>query len=180
MRQWFKTRLRTGDRGVAAIEFALILPVLALTVFGLFEITNLVFCHNKMNRTAQNISNIVTRGDVTKPQLDAMLKAAVLIAQPFNFTQSGNVIVTSVSKPSAILPPQVMWRDSYPGGTGASKINAGSLPGGLVLNTSQTVIFTEVFFTYSPILPGYVIQTSETSIYALAAAVPRKPPKYGP
>lgn len=176
MFQWIKMGLRTGDRGVIAIEFAIILPVLLLTLIGLFDVSNLVFCNNKMNRTAQDISNIVSRGNVTKPQLDSMLQTAVLIAQPFDFTtQNGaNVIVTSISKPSASLPAQINWRDSYPGGTGQSRISAGGLPGGLVLNPGQTAIFTEVFFTYSPLIPGYVVQSNETSIYALAAAVPRQ------
>lgn len=162
------------DKGVAALEFALTLPFLLLTIIGLYDINSLVFCNNKMNRTAQGISNIVTRGNVTKPQLDAMLQAAVYIAQPFNFTQSGNVIVTCVYQQNSSLPAQIMWRDSYPGGTSASKISANSMPSGLNLTNGQTVIFTEVFFTYSPLIVGYVLQSNQTQIYAVAAAIPRQ------
>lgn len=169
--------IKRADKGVAAIEFALILPVMALLFVGIFDVAELAFCNNKMNRTAQVMSNFVTRGsktgNLTKPQVDSLLRAAPLIAQPFNFVQFGNVIVTSVSKPSATQAAQVMWRDSYPGGTGGSKISAASLPGGLVLNTGQTVIFTEVFFTYQPLVPGYVIPAN-TNIYAVAAGVPRQ------
>jgi len=174
MFKWLRKKIRMGNRGVASIEFALVFPFLALVLVGLFDVSNLIFCNNKMNRTAQDISNVVTRGNLTKPQLDSILQASVLMAQPFDFTSSGNVIVTSVAKLSDNQPPQVMWQDSYPGGTGASQINLGSLPGDLVLNTGQTVIFTEVFFTYSPLIPGYVIQSNQTQVYALAAAVPRQ------
>ncbi|HUX78774.1 MAG TPA: TadE/TadG family type IV pilus assembly protein [Alphaproteobacteria bacterium] len=176
MYQWIKEKIGKIDKGVAAIEFAIILPFMLLTLIGLFDISEFIFANNKMNRTAQNISSIVTRGPVTKPQLDAMLQAAVLVAQPFNFTQSGNVIVTCVGVPTtpANAPPQVMWRDSYPGGTGGSKISASGLPGGLVLSVGQSAIFTEVFFTYTPLVPGYVLSSSQTEIYALAAAVPRQ------
>lgn len=169
-----KWQFRKEDKGVAALEFALMLPAVLITLIGLFDVTNLIFCNNKMNRTAQVINNIVTRGDLTKPQLDAMLQASVPIAYPFNFTRSGNVIVTSVVKTAANQPPQIMWRDSYPGGTGESRISPGSLPGGLSLNLNQTVIFTEVFFTYTPLIAGYILQPSQTQIYAVAAAVPRK------
>ena len=176
MYQWIKDRIGKIDKGVAAIEFAIILPIMMLTLIGLFDISEFVFCNNKMNRTAQDISNIVTRGPVTKPQLDAMLRASVLVAQPFDFAQSGNVIVTCVSVPTtpANAPAQVSWRDSYPGGTGGSKISATALPGGLVLNPGQSAIFTEVFFTYTPLVPGYVLNSTQTSVYALAAAVPRQ------
>ncbi len=176
MYHWFEKRMGRTDKGVAAVEFAIILPVLLLTLVGLFDISEIVYCNNVMNQTAQGISNIVTRGNVTKPQLDAMLQASVLLAQPFNFTQSGNVIVTAIGVPTtpANAPPQVLWQDSYPGGTGGSEISPSSLPGGLVLNPGQTVIFTEVFFKYSPLIPGYVLQSNQTSIYAVAAAVPRQ------
>ena len=82
--------------------------------------------------------------------------------------------MTSIAKPSANNPPQVMWRDSYPGGTGGSRIDPTNLPGGLTLNTGQTVIFTEVFFTYSPLASGFIIQASGSNVYALAVAVPRQ------
>ncbi len=96
MYHWLKKRIGRVDKGVAAIEFALILPVLLITFIGLVDVSELVFCHNKMNRTAQEISNIVTRAPVTKAQLDSMLAASVLIAQPFDFNQNGGVIVTCV------------------------------------------------------------------------------------
>lgn len=174
MRDVFKVNWKRADKGVAAIEFAIILPVLLLTFIGLFDVGEFIYCNNKMNRTAQDISNIVTRGDLTKPQLDALLKAASLTSQPFDFTAgSGNVIVTSVSNPSG-TSTQVMWRDSYPGGTSASRINPMSLPGGITLSAGNTVIFTEVFYTYAPLIPGYILQPSNTAVYAIAAAVPRK------
>ena len=174
MDKWLKLKIAKEDRGMAAVEFAIILPVLLLTLIGLFDIANFAYCHNKMNRTAQEINNIVTRGNVTKPQLDGLLRAAALIAQPFNFTTSGNVIVTSVAVVNANQGAQIMWRDSYPGGVGGSLINPASLPGGLVLNTNQTAIFTEVFFTYTPLITSYILSSSQTKIYALAAGMPRQ------
>ncbi|MBS0272582.1 MAG: pilus assembly protein [Proteobacteria bacterium] len=174
MQYWSSYRLKNQDNGVAAIEFALVLPVMLLTLIGVFDVNNLIYCNNKINRTAQQISNIVTRGNLTQPQLDSILsQVPPRIAQPFDFVQFGNVIVTAVSKPSASLPAQVVWQDSYPGGVGGSKINPASLPGGLVLNTKQTVIFTEVFFAYQPLIANYVI-SANTNLYAVAASVPRQ------
>jgi len=172
---YIKRNFTNQDKGVAAIEFAIILPVLLVILVGIFDITNLLFCYNKMNRVAQDISNIVTRGNLTKPQLDSILQSTPLIAQPFNFLQTGsNIIVTSVSTQNPNNQPQIMWQDSYPGGVGESRINPTSLPGGLVLNTNQTAIFTEVFFTYSPLIPGFLIPETTTNIYTLAAAFPRQ------
>lgn len=174
MGNWLSIMINQRDRGVAALEFALILPVLLLTLLGLFEISQLIYCENKMNRTAQTISNIVTRGDLTKPQLDSLLQTASLITQPFDFAKGdGNVIVTSVSNPTGVNT-QIMWQDSYPGSATGSLVNPTDLPGDLILNSGQTVIVTEVFFTYKPLFPGYILSPDGKEIYALALAVPRK------
>jgi len=176
MYKWIKEKIGRIDKGVAALEFTILLPFMLITLIGLFDVSELIFCNNKMNRTAQEISNIVTRGPVTEAQLDSMLQASVLIAQPFNFTQNGNVIVTAVGVPDtqAGAKTQVLWRDSYPGGTGGSQISASSIPSGITLSAGQAVIFTEVFYTFTPLLPGYVLSTTPQSIYAAAAAVPRQ------
>ena len=164
------------DKGVAAIEFALLFPVLLIMFVGIFDVSSLVFCRNKMVRTAQDVSNIVTRGDTTKSQLDSMLKAATLIAQPFDFNAFGNIIVTSVAHPDADpkKPAQIMWRDSYPGGTGQSRITATNLPGGVVVAPNETVIFTEVFFTFNPLFSASIVGLGQTNIYQIAVAMPRQ------
>jgi Flp pilus assembly protein TadG len=180
-------RLKKRDKGTAAIEFALLAPVLILTAFGLIEIANYVFSHTKMNRVSQGVSNIITRGNLTKPQLDALLVAAKQISLPFDFDTFGCVLVSSInqSNSNTSLPPSVMWTDSYPSGSGncgASRIttNLGNLPGGLVLNQNQTIITTEVFYKYQPLIPGYsygttpLIPNSLLDIYAYAIAVPRQ------
>lgn len=176
MEKLFKKIIKQEDKGVAAIEFALLFPVLLLMFVGLFDVTNLIFCHNKMERTAQDVNNIITRGDTTKSQLDDMLFAANYTAQPFDLKNFGNVIVTAVGHPDPdpAKPAQILWRDSYPGGTSGSRINAASLPGGLTLAPNDTVIFTEVFFKFQPVFPGYVVLSTQTDIYAIAAGVPRQ------
>lgn len=170
-----KHEIRKNDNGVVAIELAIILPILLLLFIGIFDISNFIFCRNKMIRTAQELSNVITRDDLTRPQLNSLLQGANLIAQPFNFQTSGKVIVTSISKQDSTKPPAIMWQDSYPSGATGSKVtNMNALPGNLVLGTGETIIVTEVFYTYQPTFPGYVLQSNQTAIYALAVKVPRK------
>ncbi len=186
MYQWLSEKLGRPDKGVAAIEFAIVLPVLLLTFIGLYDASSLIYSNNKMNRMAQDVNNMVTRGGnstnpLTAAQLDTILQnAPPLIALPFTFPgTTGKVIVTCVYQQAAPpLAPIIPWSDSSSGPlvvgkTTGSKINAASLPGGLTLSVGQSVIFTEVFFTYQPLIPGYVIEANKP-IYALAAAVPRQ------
>ena len=46
---------RRNDRGVAAIEFALILPILALLLLGCFEVPKLVLLYQKIARTSSGV-----------------------------------------------------------------------------------------------------------------------------
>ncbi|MBX9620718.1 MAG: pilus assembly protein [Alphaproteobacteria bacterium] len=171
----WKQKIKKEDYGTVAIELAIILPVLLLLFVGMFDISNFIFCRNKMNRTAQELSNVITRDNLTKPQLDSILQGANLIAEPFNFQTSGKVIVTSISKQDSSKPPAIMWQDSYPSGATGSKVtNMSALPGNIVLGTGETIIVTEVFYTYQPTFPGYVLKSGQTDIYALAVKVPRK------
>ncbi len=168
------SRFVRRDKGVAAIEFAIILPVLLLTFLGLYDVGELIYCNVKVNRTAQNLNNVITRGDLTNAELTSIMQAAPLLMQPFDFSGgNGNVIVTSVSNPSG-NGAQIMWRRSSPGGTGGSRVNPGALPGNLILSSNETIIFTEVFYTFQPFLPGYVLSLNTLQVYALAAGVPRK------
>ncbi len=173
------------DKGVVAIEFGILAPLLILTVFGLIEIGNYVFCNMKMNRVAQNIDNIVARGNVTRPQLDALLAAAIPTAYPFDFSDYGCVLVSSISQTNANTKttPTVEWTDSYPSGStgcSASRINPASLPGGLVLSQNQTIITAEVFYNYQPMIPGYkfngsgLLSTADMTVYAFAIGIPRQ------
>jgi len=166
-----KKFFKKEDRGIAAVEFALILPVLVLTLVGLFEVTWFMYCNNKMNRTAQEINNVIARGTLTLPQLQSILQASALIAQPFNFSANGNVIVTALSQ-SATPPNAILWRQSWPGSTGGSLISAGSMPAGMT--TGQVVLFTEVFYTYQPVIISGYFKITNVSVYAVAVSVPRQ------
>lgn len=171
---WEK-RIRREDRGLVAAEFAIILPVILVILIGLFDVSNLIICRNIMTNTAHELSNVITRGDLTKPQLDSILQGTPILVEPFDFQISGKVIVTSVSKQNSNQPPAIMWQDSYPSGATGSRItNMNNLPGSLILGTGETIIFTEVFYTYQPVFPGFVLKNSQTSIYAIATKVPRK------
>jgi uncharacterized protein (UPF0333 family) len=172
MFKFLKTIFKKEDKGIASVEFAILLPVLVLTLVGMFEVTWFMYSHNKMNRTAQQINNIVARDVLTLAQLQSILQASALISQPFNFSAFGNIIVTAVSKSVSPLPNIVLWRQSWPGGSGGSLITGSSVPSGI--STGQVVLFTEVFYTYQPVVISSYFSITNKSVYALAVAIPRQ------
>ncbi len=172
-----------AESGLAAIEFALSLPLMVALLLGSSEICMLLIKQEKSERIATTISDLVAQEKtLTTNQLNDILLAAGQEMLPFNFGEYGMVIITSVTQtgdPSISNPPKISWQ--YVGGGNYQNIsrvgnvgNPASLPAGFTLQVGDNIIVTEVFyknvalFTSSPStfkLP--------TTLYSLAVAKPR-------
>jgi Flp pilus assembly protein TadG len=70
-----------ADSGVAAIEFAIILPFMLLLYFGLLDLTGLISAHRKMTSTASVVADLTGQGSSTIPKAsitDYMLVAGMI------------------------------------------------------------------------------------------------------
>ncbi|MDG2479606.1 MAG: TadE/TadG family type IV pilus assembly protein, partial [Alphaproteobacteria bacterium] len=56
--------LRANDRGVAATEFALILPILILLLFGTVEIGNALLLDKKVTMASQTAADLIAQQKV--------------------------------------------------------------------------------------------------------------------
>lgn len=157
-------RFLAAREGVAAMEFALNLPLLLLLGFGGFEVSRFLLVNQKTDKIAYIVADVVaqsTSSTLTKTQLDQILTAAAQVMQPMTFGANGYVIVNSVSK-SGTNPAKVSWQHKG-GGTmtrasavGTSGNNA-TLPGGITISDKENVIVVEVFYQYSPLFgAGYM------------------------
>lgn len=63
-------RKRDGETGVAAIEFAIVLPVLLLLFFGMINLTSYVSVLRKASSAAELVADLVTRHDATITRAD--------------------------------------------------------------------------------------------------------------
>jgi Flp pilus assembly protein TadG len=93
-----------ADNGVAAIEFAFILPFMVLMFFGLLDITDAVSYNRRVTAAASAVGDLVAqnRTFVTKTAIDDYFKAATLIMKPkldtnlrvvvYGFRKTGNTI----------------------------------------------------------------------------------------
>ena len=74
-------RLRADSRGVSAVEFALIAPVILLLYFGLTE-----FCQaqKRVNHVAATIGDLIAQnGQLTSSEVTSFLQAGDLIMSPY-------------------------------------------------------------------------------------------------
>lgn len=150
-----KWRRNKSRRGLAALEFALTLPIWVTLVLGVADGTYCLLINEKVDRIAYSVSDIVTQyqDPVSLVTLNDTTSSASQIMDPYTFGANGMVIVSSVYKPTG-KSPVIQWqylgggtlvRSSRIGSTGGTA----SLPNGLTMNDGDNVIVTEVYYTFS-------------------------------
>src|SRR5258708_1134572 len=93
----FLNRLRRDRRGAAAVEFALIAPILILIYMGLAELCEAILAERKVEHAASAAGDVVAQGASTTPGLlTNFYGAANLILAPFP-TGAMQMRVSSVS-----------------------------------------------------------------------------------
>ena len=165
------------QRGVAATEFALALPIWIAMLLGCMDGAYMMLLSQRVDRIAYSVTDIVTQSErVTLADLDKILLAAGQLMQPFTFGTDGVVIITSLNKPAG-QGTQICWQH-IGGGSLARGSKVGtpghtpSMPHGLVLNDNENVIVAEVYYAFAPMFLNAGI-LSATDIYRVAIYKPR-------
>ncbi len=110
MLQVIKNFIR-GERGFAAGEFALWLPALLLIILGCFEATRYILIHQKLDRAASQVADLVGQSDgMTTAQLTAVYDAAIEQMMPYDLDTQGQIIVSSVFRLTGETDPKVAWQ----------------------------------------------------------------------
>jgi Flp pilus assembly protein TadG len=152
--------LADDARGVAAVEFALIVPILILLYFGVVELTQGVMAQQRTAHTSSTIGDLVAQSSsITAAEVDDIFSIGDTIMYPYPTTPLG-MRVSSVSE-NAQGVATVVWSR----GSGLTKLAANStVTDPNLANTispSQSVIIAEAQYTYtsvfSYIMPNPVV-----------------------
>jgi Flp pilus assembly protein TadG len=142
-------RLRGDRRGVSAVEFAMLAPVLIAMYFGLAEFCQGFMAQKRSGQSASIVADLITQRDaVTGAELDDLFNVGAQIMKPF---PAGPL---SLRASSVTRGNDDVNRVTWSRGKGMAARATGStvtLPTGLV-ERGQTVIFTESTYDYdSPV-----------------------------
>lgn len=149
-------RFFRDERGFAAAEFALWLPLILLILFGCFEATRYIMIHQKLDRAATQVADLVSQADaLTEGQLADIYNAAIAQMQPYDIETQGEIIVTSVFRTGG--DDMVVWQRNH-GSAGSSQVGAeggpASLPNNFSLTDNENTIVAEVLYNYEPVFFG--------------------------
>lgn len=147
-------RLLRSDRGGVMIEFGFAMPVLVLLMLGGVELGRYVLLHQKLDRTAMTVSDLVARvQSVTTAEVDTIFTAANLVMEPFTMGTQGTVVISSVKEDSG--SPKVIWQRSGAGtlsitSTVGTQGGSATITDNDLVDPDQAIIIGETYFQYTP------------------------------
>jgi Flp pilus assembly protein TadG len=166
-------RLVHDERGVSAVEFALILPLMVGLYFGCVEISDGVGADRKLSLTASTVANLVAQStSISATDMSNMLDAASAVMQPYS---SGALKITvSCLSIDANKAVSVKWSATR---NGTALSGTVSIPSDLQVANTQ-LIFTQASYAYTPTI-GYTI-TGTLNLSEQMYMMPRiSAPTYG-
>ncbi|MEF2552437.1 TadE/TadG family type IV pilus assembly protein [Aurantimonas sp. A2-1-M11] len=152
-------------RGVAALEFAIILPGLLLIYLGGFEASKALEASRKVESTAETVGNLVARNrTMTSIGLQNIYDISAAIMVPFP-TEGLTMIVTTVSV-DATGKGTVDWSRANTG----PALNPGdpyTVPPELVFDAATYLVVVTVSYPYNPVMDygGFFGGTKMTKEY---------------
>jgi Flp pilus assembly protein TadG len=160
------SRFKRDQSGIAASEFAIILPTMIALCFGAWEISNAYLVKKRADHAAATMADLVTQADsISQQGFNGIMEAVDSIMYPYeDHTQNLHLIGVNVDNRGRAT---VAWQFTKNGGTGLS---AASLPSGLVVPNSFYVI-AATRIAYEPIFGAEV--TGSINLEDQAIMVPR-------
>jgi Flp pilus assembly protein TadG len=147
-----------NEKGVSAVEFALIAPIMILIYFGCIELSLLMRADRRVTSTASGLGDLTARlVTADDSDMQELFDAAAVLMQPYD-AKNARLRITSVVD-DGDGTTRVGWSDGF----NIEPYSEGALitvPPGLV-TTPGSVIVSEVEFEYESSI-GFVINTSRT------------------
>lgn len=132
------------ERGVAAVEFALLAPFLMLLYFGLVEFVQAYQAQKRVSHVALSIADVVAQDrTTTDARLTDVMQAGVVLMTPFPQTSLRERVSSLTANASGVVSVDWTANRNWTGGS------APSVPAGY-LNPGESAIVTDVVYTYNP------------------------------
>ncbi len=156
-----QTRKFAGDRrGIAAIEFALLLPIMLVLFVGVTEVGQAISINRKVTITVRTVTDLVTQyAALSTTDMTTLLSASAQVMAPY---PSGNLTVTvSEVSTDSNSNATITWSASL-NGTAYTTGQKVTLPSGLS-QPNISLIWGQVQYKYTPVLGDKIIGTTPLS-----------------
>ena len=177
-RMWLRARysaisLLKDRRGIAATEFAIIVPIMLVMFFGTVEFSSAVAVDRKVTLVAQTLSDLTAQSTTVaaNPDLANFCAASAAILTPYSATPTKATISELYVDP-ATLQARVQWSYSCQGGAARAVSSTVTIPTAIAVGGSY-LILSEVSYLYTPTI-GYVMGKAGVNLSDVSYSRPRQ------
>jgi Flp pilus assembly protein TadG len=175
---------RWRDDGVAAIEFALIVPMVSIMFIGAVELSQALTISRRVKQAANATADLVARAEnkISQTEITDIMRAGSYIVAPYSQNPLRITLRNVTSSPTDATSSKQSWTCVY-NGTGSQLAcqctnTTYNLPSGLV-STNDSVVISQAVYDYKPFVFDYFMKKgsapSSTGTYTLSETVFLKP-----
>lgn len=160
----FVRRIRGDERGVAAVEFGLIVPIMFLLFVGSVEFSQALTVDRRVTQTASSTADLIARAPaegLTEQEVDGHLKIIEQLISPYDLTRlTVNIYSVKAQNNNGNVQYKVSWSRDNRGGTPLAKdSDYQGMPTGL-LAAGESVIIGHSKYNYVPLIFNYFIKNA--------------------
>ncbi|SDT88855.1 TadE/TadG family type IV pilus assembly protein [Stappia sp. ES.058] len=144
------SRLCSDTRGVAAVEFALVLPFMLLLFLGMVEMNSALTLDRKVSQTASALADLVAQTDkLSSAQINDLMEISEAMLAPY--PSSGIKLVVASVWMKDVNKPQVVWsRGTNTSGWSKNSPPPIDIPESLTKQKDTYLIVSQANYTYRP------------------------------
>ena len=140
-------RFARETKGLAALEFAILAPMMMLLLFGSMELIDMVLVNRRVQNVAASVSDVVARDtEVSNDEITGLWSASDVLIFPENATPM-SLRITSITIISA-TSAQVLWSEGHGMAARAVGESITGLPDEM-MQPGSNIIMGEVEYPYS-------------------------------
>ncbi|MEZ5854748.1 MAG: TadE/TadG family type IV pilus assembly protein [Hyphomicrobiaceae bacterium] len=163
----FSRRLRDDNNGMAAVEFAMIVPIMFFLFVGAVEFSQALTVDRRVTQSASSTADLIARAPsqgLSQTQVDNELKIIEQLIEPYDINALSVRIISVKAKAVAGNPTAVTYevdwsRDNHCGTPYARLAPYNDIPNGLLV-AGESVIVAEAKYNYTPLIFNYFIDTA--------------------
>jgi len=148
-------RAAWDHRGMAAVEFGYLAPLMLIMMIGTFEVSRAISMDRRFGMITAMTSDLIAREKtINDSQLNAIMDSINHVMRPYDATSLKIGVISVKASSSDPNDTRVEWSYAHNGATVPSQCSTYSLPTGLVA-AGASVIVVESSYDYEPVLTDF-------------------------